>query len=145
MVYPKLILIPILTGVIVFAVKILIRSIKGNFTYNMSFDYGGMPSIHTVFVVSLSTVIFISEGFFSPAFALAAVFSAIIIRDALGFRRIIGFQSEALNKIIAKYPEKERAQFPNRLEKHMGHKLSEVIVGIIVSIALSVMLYLIIP
>lgn len=145
MAYPKLILIPILTGIIVFAVKIIIRSIKGNFTYNMSFDYGGMPSIHTVFVVSLSTVIFISEGLFSAAFALSAVFSLIIIRDALGFRRIMGFQSEALHKIIAKYPEKERVGFPNRLEKHMGHKLSEVIVGIIVSVTLSMMLYLIIP
>lgn len=143
--YPKLILIPILTGIIIFAAKIIIRSIKGNFSYNMSFDYGGMPSIHTAFVVSLSTVIFIAEGLFSPAFAIAAVFSLIIIRDALGFRRIMGFQSEALHKIIAKYPEKERSGFPDRLEKHMGHKLSEVLVGIITSLILTVLLYLVIP
>ncbi len=145
MAYPKLILIPIITGIIIFAVKIIIRSIKGNFSYNMSFDYGGMPSIHTAFVISLSTVIFISEGVFSAAFAISTVFSLIIIRDSLGFRRIMGFQSEALNKIIAKYPEKEKEGFPDRLEKHMGHTLAEVAVGVIVSIVLSVMLYLIIP
>jgi len=145
MTYPKLIIVPIIVSIIIFALKVIIRSIKGNFSLNLTFDYGGMPSIHSAFVASLCTVILIAEGFFSAAFAIALIFSLIIIRDALGLRRISGFQSEALLRIIAKYPEKEREGFPKRLEKHIGHTLPEVIIGVILGIVFSVMFYIIIP
>jgi len=145
MVYPKLLIIPLIVGIITFAIKILIRGLKANFNLDITFDYGGMPSVHTAFVTSLCTVIYIAEGAFSAAFAIAVIFSLIIIRDALGMRQIISFQSVALLRIIAKYPKKERELFPKRLEKHIGHTLAEVIVGFILGIVLALTFYLIIP
>jgi acid phosphatase family membrane protein YuiD len=145
MIYPKLILIPLVVGLICFALKILIKSIKGTFSWELSSTYGGMPSIHTAFVVSLSTVIGLAEGIFSPSFAISAIFSLIIIRDAVGYRRYLGIHSKVLNSIILELPHKERVKFPSHLQEQLGHTPTEALVGAIIGFVTATLLYIIIP
>lgn len=145
MIYPKLLLIPLIVGLICFSLKIIIKSIKGTFSWKLSSTYGGMPSIHTALVVSLSTVIGLAEGIFSPSFAITAIFSLIIIRDAVGYRRYLGIHSQVLNNIINEHPNKDRIKYPAHLQEQLGHTPTEALVGAIIGFVAAILLYIIIP
>ena len=145
MIYPKLILIPLIVGLICFGLKIIIKAINGTFSWELSATYGGMPSIHTAFVVSLSTVVALYEGIFSALFAVTAIFSLIIIRDAVGYRRYLGVHSQVLNNIIQELPHKERVKFPPHLQEQLGHTPFQAVIGAIIGLVMAVLLYIIIP
>jgi hypothetical protein len=66
----ELILIPVIVAAITQALKLIIDGIPNNFNWqHLVNDYGGMPSSHTSFVSALATVMGLSQGFNSPAFA----------------------------------------------------------------------------
>jgi acid phosphatase family membrane protein YuiD len=50
------------------------------------FEAGGMPSSHSALVCSLTMMVGLCEGFDSILFAIAAVFSAIVMYDAMKVR-----------------------------------------------------------
>lgn len=91
---------------------------------------GGMPSSHSTLVTSLLTVIVLNDGFTSKYFAIALVFSIIVLYDAMGVRYESGKQAEVLNQITQKINIKEIAHLKERL----GHKPIEVLGGIIAGI-----------
>ena len=95
---------------------------------------GGMPSSHTACITSLATSIGVTEGFGSPLFALAAVFSFIVMYDAAGVRRAAGKQAAILNKIIESDGKNINVQ--EKLVEFLGHTPFEVFVGVIVGISL---------
>jgi len=68
--------------------KFVYYSIRGG---RISLHYlataGGIPSAHTAFVTALAVSIGIRAGFSSDLFAVAAVFSAIIVYDAFRLAR----------------------------------------------------------
>ena len=90
---------------------------------------GGMPSSHTACITSLATSIGMSEGFGSPMFALAAVFSFIVMYDATGVRRAAGKQAAVLNRMM-----EEEGHVQERLVELLGHSPIEVLVGAAVGI-----------
>jgi len=109
-------------------------------------DYGGMPSSHTAYVVSLATVVGLSQGFNSAAFAISFVLMLIVIRDAIGFRREIGRNAVFTNmlaKIIYKDASPSIKKKLDFLNERVGHSLLEVIVGFICGATLSTILYII--
>ena len=61
---------------------------------------GGMPSSHSSFVTSLSTLVGMDRGFDSVEFAICVVFALIVMYDASGVRRAVGKQAAILNKIV---------------------------------------------
>jgi acid phosphatase family membrane protein YuiD len=86
-----------------------------------------MPSFHTGFVVSILTSIGYYEGTTSGVFALAAIFSIIIIDDALRLRVYLGDQGRYLNRLIQELSI-DKNKFP-RLKERIGHRVNEVIIG----------------
>jgi acid phosphatase family membrane protein YuiD len=50
---------------------------------------GNMPSAHTATVVSIATVIGLSQGIDTAIFGLAATFAAVVMYDAIMVRRTI--------------------------------------------------------
>ena len=50
------------------------------------FEAGGMPSSHSALVCSLMLMVGLRQGFDSVLFAIAAVFSAIVMYDAMKVR-----------------------------------------------------------
>jgi acid phosphatase family membrane protein YuiD len=98
--------------------------------------YGGMPSAHTAFAVSLATVAWLTEGIASMSFAIAAAMFIFILDDALRMRIYLGHHGQALHKLIAKLPPEEQKDLP-ALEVRLGHTPAEVLVGTVVGILLT--------
>lgn len=121
--------IPIIVAILAQVVKLSIDKIKGNLNLkNVWLSYGGMPSAHTAFAVSATTVAGLWDGWDSPLFAVAAVFTLIIMRDAVTFRNFMGEQGKLFNHLIERLPRDERHALPRFMER-VGHTPLEVFTG----------------
>ncbi len=125
--------------------------VSRRFKPDMAFSTGGMPSSHTAAVAALTTSIGILEGVASNAFAIAFVFSIIIMFDASGVRRHAVEQAAVLNKLrkdflifidVAKDSNpKENAERLQDLKELLGHKPIEVFFGAVTGICIAFILY----
>ncbi|MCI8496915.1 MAG: divergent PAP2 family protein [Clostridiales bacterium] len=68
---------------------------------------GGMPSSHSALVCALTVSMARVEGVNSPLFALAFLFAAVVMYDAMGVRRAAGEQAKVLNRLLDEW-EKAR-------------------------------------
>lgn len=107
--------------------------------FSRIFMSGGMPSSHSSFVTSLSTLVGIYEGFDSTEFAISAVFALIIMYDASGVRRAVGKQAAILNKIVEDLQNKKHIEHET-LKELIGHTPKEVIFGAILGIVVGVLM-----
>jgi acid phosphatase family membrane protein YuiD len=98
---------------------------------------GGMPSSHSATTISLTTVIGLSSGFGSEIFALAALFSIIVMYDALMVRRSSGEQGIAIQGVIKE--QKSKVKSPRVA---MGHKPVEVFAGAILGVSVGLVVFL---
>lgn len=103
------------------------------FNFKRILGAGGMPSSHSAVVTSLATLIGKNEGIESPMFALAVIFSCIVMYDAAGIRRAAGKQATLLNKIV-NTPGLTNLQVQERLVEVLGHTPIQVFVGALIGI-----------
>ena len=89
---------------------------------------GGMPSSHSAVVVALATRVGVDTGLSSIAFALAAVFAAVVMYDAAGVRRAVSLQARVLNRMLTEMIEAQHFN-EERLRELIGHTPFEVAVG----------------
>ena len=101
--------------------------------FSRIFMSGGMPSSHSSFVTSLSTVVGIDKGFDSIEFAICTVFALIVMYDASGVRRAVGKQAAILNKIVEDLQNRKHIEHET-LKELIGHTPKEVILGAILGI-----------
>ncbi|NLY92026.1 MAG: divergent PAP2 family protein [Firmicutes bacterium] len=94
---------------------------------------GGMPSSHSAFVSALATGVGLTDGWASTNFAMALVFSAIVMYDAAGVRLAASKQAATLNKMVKELFD-EREFHHERLKELIGHTPIEVIVGALLGI-----------
>ena len=130
----KYIVVPLLLwfGIQVFKVIYdLITTKKFNFKRIMG--AGGMPSSHSAVVVGLATLIGKYEGVNTPIFAVALIFSFIVMYDAAGVRRAAGKQAKLLNQIV-ETPGLSGIQVSEKLVEVLGHTPIQVIVGAIIGV-----------
>ncbi len=114
----------------------LVKSKKFNFKRLM--QAGGMPSSHSGVVVSLTTMIGKNVGINSPLFAVALIFSFIVMYDAAGVRRAAGKQAKLLNKIV-ETPGLTGLQVSERLVEVLGHTPVQVIVGAAIGVVVGLL------
>ncbi len=146
MLFAKIILVPIIAGLIAQLAKVLVEAVRtGHVNLALLNRYGGMPSSHTALVVSLTTVVGLVDGINSPAFVIALVFSVVTIRDAIGFRMYLGEHARIINKLIGQLPAKERPKFPTHIVERIGHTPLEAIIGGLVGLTSTLIFWLIIP
>ncbi|WP_404454026.1 divergent PAP2 family protein [Oceanobacillus kapialis] len=139
---------------IVFAqvVKIPIRLIvTKEFKPGLAFSTGGMPSSHSAAVAALTTGVGIVEGVTSTTFAVACVFSIIIMFDASGVRRQAGEQAVVLNQLIKDFQmfvdgakdwnKKEEFEKRQELKELLGHQPIEVFFGGLSGVLIAFLLY----
>ena len=131
-------LIPIVVGGVTQIIKFVHFSLKHGWDWKYAMTHGHMPSAHTAFVVSAVTSIGYYEGLDSGAFAVAVALAIIVIDDAARLRMYMGDQGRYLNMLIRQLNVSED-QFP-RLKERVGHRVSEVIVGGILGILLTLLL-----
>ncbi len=94
---------------------------------------GGMPSSHSAFTVALAIAVGQVNGYDSTAFAIAAVFSFVVMYDAANVRLEAGKQAAILNRIM------DVMQDPNvtldeRLKELLGHTPVQVVAGAVLGI-----------
>jgi acid phosphatase family membrane protein YuiD len=85
---------------------------------------GNMPSAHATSVVALLVVVGLIDGVTSGLFAVAALFAAIVMYDAVMVRRSSGEQGRALQLLIKE--SKSTIQLPRAAK---GHTPIEVLAG----------------
>ncbi len=136
------IIIPIIVLISSQVLKLLTDGIKGNFDlHNLFASYGGFPSAHTAFAISITTLVGLRHGFDSAIFGVALVFSLLIMRDAVAFRGLLGKQAKIFNQLIKKMPETDKKNTPLFRER-MGHSIFEVTGGMIWGVVLTYFLSL---
>lgn len=123
-------------------IKVALESKRDGFQWKHLNSYGGMPSSHTAFCVSVAIMAGILEGFTSPVFAVAAMVCAVFIRDAVGIRWSLGFHGKVINHLIQTLPAEERTQFPKKLEERLGHRPLEALAGGIIGTVLTIVFYI---
>ena len=106
---------------------------------------GGMPSSHTALVTALTIATANQCGMESTDFALAAVFAAVVIYDAMGVRRAAGEQAKIVNQLVDDWLDRTYWTDKNmpqvkQLKEMLGHTPLEVIGGLIVGVIVSAIL-----
>lgn len=121
----KYIIIPLLNLLICQILKCLIESfkIKKFDVKRMLSGSGGMPSSHSMFIWSITTLIGMDEGINSSLFAFSLIVSFIICYDAMVVRKEVENHSKALKKITKE-----------NFKEEIGHTFLEVIIGSILGI-----------
>lgn len=131
--------IPFLTLVCTQIIKFIFESIAaGQFQWGRLFSgSGGMPSSHTSFTFSLAMCLGLGEGFTSPIFACALVFSFVVAYDAMGLRMESGKQATAINHIMDELVGKNPKTGYQKLKEELGHNPIQVVVGALFGILMA--------
>lgn len=132
----NLYLIPVLSWIAAVIIKGVYFKYQGKFTLSSALGSGGMPSVHSALVTSLTTAIGIKYGVLSDLFIVCLVFSTIIIYDAINVRFEAGLHARALNDL----KREEDQESENVFNESIGHLPEEAFVGSVVGILTAVIL-----
>jgi len=135
------IVIPIATLAICQFVKFVVESVTARrIKWGRLFNgTGGMPSSHTAFATSITTVVGWGVGFLTPLFGVCMVFTGIVMYDAMGLRRESGKQAARINQLIDAVFETQDGF--ERLKEELGHRPMEVVVGFIAGVVIATVAY----
>jgi len=135
----KLLLVPFLALIIAQLIKVIIDSAKGEFAWRNFNNYGGMPSSHSAIVAALCTEVVQTYGWTSPYLAISAVFAFLVIRDAVGLRRELGYHGKILNMLIKDLPDYQEDKYPY-LKERLGHSYWQALVGVLIGIIIALII-----
>lgn len=101
---------------------------------------GGMPSAHSATVCAMVVATGRYCGTNSTLFALATLFSIIVMYDAMGVRYETGEQAKIINRLFREWIDQESEVFSflgdKKLKEMVGHTPIEVVSGAALGIAL---------
>lgn len=98
---------------------------------------GNMPSAHSASTVALATLVGLIEGTGSAVFAVAALFAAVVMYDAIMVRRSVGEQGVALETLIRL--AKNKSLIIPRAAR--GHTPLEVLAGATLGVAIALIVF----
>ena len=132
--------------------KFVIISVRRkDINWNILYSTGGFPSSHSGLCMSLVTSLFLFQlhdtGTLDWSFAVAVVFSIIVIHDASGVRLEASKHAKILNNLTSEMTveEKQTIGFGKKgfLKEMLGHKSFEVAGGVFFGILIGVLGYII--
>ncbi len=100
---------------------------------------GGMPSSHSSCVVACTVSIGKLYGFTGPVFALAVVFSAVVMYDACNVRRSAGDTARLVNQLLAHVERQTAEDFADDLKIIMGHTPLQVLMGALLGLGIGLL------
>jgi uncharacterized protein len=101
---------------------------------------GGMPSSHAAIVSGLTAAVGRMDGVRSATFAIALIFSFVVMYDAQSVRRAAGRQAAVLNRLVEDVFAMRGIQ-EDRLRELLGHTPFEVLVGAALGVAVGLLLF----
>ncbi len=112
---------------------------SGKWDFNWVFQSGGFPSSHSSTVTALSLAIGLSNGFDTDIFAVTLIFSLIVMYDACHVRYYSGKNIELTQQLIQDLRQLPGLRmddpiYHEKLKTILGHKLIEVMGGVIVGL-----------
>lgn len=93
---------------------------------------GGFPSTHTTIMTTTTVLIGWSDGFFSSTFGLGIAVILIVVIDAAGLRRAVGYHAVSLNQLKSEL----------QLRESIGHTKIEILGGLFLGVILGTIIYL---
>jgi hypothetical protein len=136
----KFLLAPLVAWAIAQVAKVLLSSLKlRRLNLRVLADPGGMPSSHSAIVMGLTTAIGKYAGVSSAPFAIALIFSFVVMYDAAGVRRAAGRQAAVLNQLVQDLVHMRGVQ-EAELRELLGHTPVEVLVGAVLGVAVGLIL-----
>lgn len=133
--YSNLLFIPAFTFVLAIVIKWLSIKIKNKkWDINAALWSGGMPSVHSAVVVSLTTAVGLKLWISSDLFAVCLAFTVIIIYDAINVRFEAWLHAEAINKLFPEW---------KRFKESLWHLPSEAFVWSVLGMLVAYLMYLI--
>jgi hypothetical protein len=136
----RFILAPIVAWTIAQAAKVILYSVRERrLNLRVLAVTGGMPSSHSAIVMGLTTAIGKYSGPTSPQFAIALIFSFVVMYDAAGLRRAAGRQAAILNRLVEDLVHMRGVQ-EQKLRELLGHTPVEVLVGAVLGVAVGLIL-----
>ena len=128
--------------------KFVIISVRRkDINWNILYSTGGFPSSHSGLCMSLVTSLFLFQlhdtGTLDWSFAVAVVFSIIVIHDASGVRLEASKHAKILNNLTSEMTveEKQTIGFGKKgfLKEMLGHKLVEVAGGVFFGVLIGIL------
>lgn len=120
--------------------KVALSSIrKRRLNLRVLADPGGMPSSHAAIVMGLTSAVGRVEGPGSGPFAIALIFSIVVMYDAQGVRRAAGRQAAVLNRLVEDMVRMRGIQ-EDRLRELLGHTPFEVVIGAMLGVVVGLIL-----
>jgi acid phosphatase family membrane protein YuiD len=136
----RFLLAPLVAWAIAQVAKVTLRSIQERrLNLRVLAEMGGMPSSHSAIVMGLTAATGKHAGVGSASFAIALIFSFVVMYDAAGLRRAAGRQAEVLNRLVEDLVHMRGVQ-EARLRELLGHTPMEVLVGAVLGIAVGLIL-----
>jgi acid phosphatase family membrane protein YuiD len=136
----KYLLAPLVAWAIAQAAKVILTSMRQRrLNLRVLAETGGMPSSHAAIVMGMTTAVGKYAGVNSAAFAIALIFSFVVMYDAAGLRRAAGRQAAILNRLVEDLVHMRGMQ-EQRLRELLGHTPVEVLVGAMLGIVVGLIL-----
>ena len=132
----KYIVTPLIAWLVAHCLKVLILAIKTK-RLNLRPGPGSMPSGHSAIVVSVLTIIGLSEGITNPLFGLALAVAMIVVYDAVHVRFAVGEQAKAIGRIVKE--AKLKIEAPKIVR---GHTYPEMIVGSLIGFLIGCVVFI---
>jgi acid phosphatase family membrane protein YuiD len=130
----RFMLAPLIAWTIAQAAKVILTSVRQRrLNLRVLAETGGMPSSHAAIVMGMTTAVGKYAGVSSAPFAIALIFSFVVMYDAAGLRRAAGRQAAVLNRLVEDLVHMRGMQ-EQKLRELLGHTPVEVIVGAILGV-----------
>ena len=136
----RFLLAPLVAWAIAQAAKVILTSWRQRrLNLRVLAETGGMPSSHAAIVMGMTTAVGKYAGVSSAAFAIALIFSFVVMYDAAGLRRAAGRQAAILNRLVEDLVHMRGMQ-EQKLRELLGHTPVEVVVGAVLGIVVGLIL-----
>jgi hypothetical protein len=136
----RFLLAPLVAWTIAQTAKVILYSVRQHrLNLRVLAVTGGMPSSHSAIVMAMTTAVGKYAGVTSAEFAIALIFSFVVMYDAAGLRRAAGRQAEVLNRLVEDLVHMRGVQ-EKKLRELLGHTPVEVLVGAVLGVAAGLIL-----
>ena len=131
---------PLVAWLVAQVAKVVIASFRlRRLNLRVLADPGGMPSSHSAICMGLTAAVGKHLGVATAPFAIALIFSFVVMYDAAGVRRAAGRQAAVLNRLVQDLVRMRGVQ-EAELRELLGHTPVEVLVGAVLGIAIGLVL-----
>lgn len=133
----KILLVALLSWFIAQLIKLILTLVNEHkLDFHKLMSSGGMPSSHSSFATAMAVGIGQVHGYDNALFAIAIVFSFVVMYDAANVRLEAGKQAALLNKIIDKMQD-PNVTLDERLKELLGHTPLQVAAGALLGIVIA--------